>query len=49
MNDFAEFYAAHVRDLTIQLFAYTNDVHQAQDVVQEAFCRAVPEWDKLRS
>jgi RNA polymerase sigma-70 factor, ECF subfamily len=48
VNDFAEFYAARFHALTVQLFAYTDDLALAQDVVQEAFCRAVPKWEKLR-
>lgn len=48
MEDFADFYAAHVRGLTVQLFAYTNDLPHAQDLVQEAFCRAVARWSTLR-
>ncbi|MBG6139975.1 RNA polymerase sigma-70 factor (ECF subfamily) [Longispora fulva] len=31
----------------MQLFAYTNDLGQAQDVVQEAFCRALARWNKI--
>jgi RNA polymerase sigma-70 factor (ECF subfamily) len=48
VTDFAEFYAARFHGLTVQLFAYTDDLALAQDVVQEAFCRAVPKWEKLR-
>ncbi|GIG57641.1 RNA polymerase sigma24 factor [Longispora fulva] len=44
---FEEFYAAHFHGLTVQLFAYTNDLGQAQDVVQEAFCRALARWNKI--
>jgi RNA polymerase sigma-70 factor (ECF subfamily) len=49
VNDFAEFYAAHFHGMTIQLFAYTGDFPQAQDLVQEAFCRAVPKWKALQT
>ncbi|MEV4618595.1 SigE family RNA polymerase sigma factor [Asanoa sp. NPDC049573] len=45
--DFAEFYAAWFRPLTHQLFAHTGDLAEAQDVVQEAFCRAWPRWSTL--
>jgi RNA polymerase sigma-70 factor (ECF subfamily) len=48
MDDFAEFYAAQFRPLTLQLVAYTGDAGLAQDVVQEAFSRAVPRWSRLR-
>jgi RNA polymerase sigma-70 factor, ECF subfamily len=45
--DFEAFYAACFRPLTIQLFAYTNDLFAAQDVVQEAFCRALAHWRRV--
>ncbi|MDP9792332.1 RNA polymerase sigma-70 factor (ECF subfamily) [Catenuloplanes nepalensis] len=44
---FESFYAAHFQRLSLQLFAYTGDFGQAQDVVQEAFCRALPRWEKV--
>jgi RNA polymerase sigma-70 factor, ECF subfamily len=44
---FDQFYAAQFQRLTLQLYAYTADVAQAQDVVQEAFCRALARWDKI--
>ncbi len=46
-RDFAEFYAARFRGLTVALYAYTGDLAAAQDYVQEAFCRAYPRWDRL--
>jgi RNA polymerase sigma-70 factor (ECF subfamily) len=46
-SDIEEFYAAHFQNLTIALFAYTGDFHVAQELVQEAFCRAIPRWEKL--
>lgn len=45
--DFDGFYAAHFQSLTIQLYAYTGDLAGAQDVVQEAFCRALARWRRL--
>ena len=45
--DFDEFYAAHFQSLTIQLYAYTGDLPSAQDVVQEAFCRALARWKRV--
>jgi RNA polymerase sigma-70 factor (ECF subfamily) len=45
--DFAEFYAATFHGLCMQLYAYTGDLAAAQDVVQEAFCRALPRWSTL--
>ncbi|WP_373872937.1 SigE family RNA polymerase sigma factor [Actinoplanes palleronii] len=44
---FDEVYAAHFADLTVQLFAYFGDRQEAQDVVQEAFCRALARWRKV--
>ena len=41
---FDEVYAAHYGDLTVQLYAYFGDRQEAQDVVQEAFCRALARW-----
>jgi RNA polymerase sigma-70 factor (ECF subfamily) len=46
-RDFAEFYAARFRGLTLALHAYTGDLTAAQDFVQEAFCRAYPRWSRL--
>ncbi|MEV6304904.1 SigE family RNA polymerase sigma factor [Actinoplanes sp. NPDC051861] len=45
--DFDGFYAAHFQSLTIQLYAYTGDLPGAQDVVQEAFLRALARWRRL--
>jgi RNA polymerase sigma-70 factor (ECF subfamily) len=45
--EFDQFYHAHFRALTVQLCAYTGDLPQAQDVVQEAFCRAFSRWDRV--
>jgi DNA-directed RNA polymerase specialized sigma24 family protein len=38
---FEELYTAHFTDLAVQLYAYFGDRQEAQDVVQEAFCRAL--------
>jgi RNA polymerase sigma-70 factor (ECF subfamily) len=46
-NGFDEFYAANFRRLTVQIYGYVGDLAEAQDVVQEAFCRAWPRWDKI--
>jgi RNA polymerase sigma-70 factor (ECF subfamily) len=46
-SDFDSFYAAHFQSLTIQLYAYTGDLPSAQDVVQEAFCRALARWKRV--
>lgn len=42
--DFDDFYAANYARLTLQLYAYLGDQHEAQDLVQEAFCRAYGQW-----
>ncbi|KAB1920960.1 SigE family RNA polymerase sigma factor [Micromonospora noduli] len=44
---FDDFYHAHFRGLVVQLTAYTGDRGQAQELVQEAFCRAYARWDRL--
>jgi RNA polymerase sigma-70 factor (ECF subfamily) len=44
---FEEFYAAYYRPLTVQLFAYTGDMPTSQDMVQEAFCRALARWQRV--
>jgi RNA polymerase sigma-70 factor, ECF subfamily len=43
-----EVYAVHARSLTLQVYAYTGDLPAAQDIVQEAFCRALPRWHRIR-
>jgi len=44
---FEELYAAHFTDLAVQLYAYFGDRQEAQDVVQEAFCRALARWSRI--
>lgn len=46
-DGFAECYAQSFMTLTKQVYLYTGDVSLAQDLVQEAFCRALPRWSKL--
>ncbi|SIN21951.1 SigE family RNA polymerase sigma factor [Micromonospora cremea] len=46
---FDDFYHAHYRGLVVQLAAYTGDRGQAQDLVQEAFCKAFARWDRVAS
>lgn len=48
-SSFDEFYAENVRAITVQIYAYFGNLLDAQDVVQEAFCRAYPRWEKLSS
>jgi hypothetical protein len=47
-DGFDAFYAACYGRLVGQLFAVTGDLHEAEDVVQEAFIRAVARWSRLR-
>ena len=47
LPDFAEFYGASFESLCVQLYAHTGDQAEAQDVVQEAFCRALSRWHKI--
>lgn len=43
-RDFDEFYAAHFRSVAVQLYGYVGDTSEAQDIAQEAFCRAWQRW-----
>jgi RNA polymerase sigma-70 factor (ECF subfamily) len=45
--DFAEFYAASFGPLTAQLYAFVGDHSAAQDLVQEAMCRALARWSTI--
>lgn len=47
MHDFDALYGGHYTSLTTQLFAYFGDRQEAQDVVQEAFCRALARWKQI--
>jgi RNA polymerase sigma-70 factor (ECF subfamily) len=44
---FADCYGANFARLTSQLYLYTGDLALAQDLAQEAFCRAYARWDNL--
>jgi RNA polymerase sigma-70 factor (ECF subfamily) len=48
-DDFNELYRAHGGRLVVQLYAYTQDLALAEDLVQEAFCRALARWSKVRA
>ena len=45
---FEEFYTATVERLLGQLFPVTGNLHEAEEVVQEAFARASTRWARLR-
>jgi RNA polymerase sigma-70 factor, ECF subfamily len=47
-GSFEEFYSATVGRLLGQLFPVTGDLHEAEEVVQEAFVRAAVRWTRLR-
>jgi RNA polymerase sigma-70 factor, ECF subfamily len=46
--DFEGFYRAHYSRLVGQMVAVVGDVHEAEDVVQEAFARASLHWARVR-
>jgi RNA polymerase sigma-70 factor, ECF subfamily len=46
---FEEFYGAAFGRLVGQLFLVTGDLHEAEDVVQEAFARASTRWSRIRT
>jgi RNA polymerase sigma-70 factor (ECF subfamily) len=45
--DFADFYAATFGRLTVQIHAFVGDHAEAQDLVQEAYCRAFARWSTV--
>ncbi|HZM84134.1 MAG TPA: SigE family RNA polymerase sigma factor [Candidatus Limnocylindrales bacterium] len=45
--DFATLYQARFSDLAAQLYAFTGDALETQDLVQEAFIRAWQRWDRI--
>jgi RNA polymerase sigma-70 factor (ECF subfamily) len=46
---FEDFYGAAFGRLVGQLFLVTGDLHEAEDVVQEAFARAAARWSTIRT
>ena len=46
---FEEFYTATVGRLLGQLFPVTGDLHEAEELVQEAYARASTHWARLRT
>lgn len=47
VRDFDAFYLANFDRFIVQLHAYTADMATAQDVVQEAFARALQRWSRV--
>jgi RNA polymerase sigma-70 factor, ECF subfamily len=48
-HDFSAFYHATYARLVVQLFAVTGNLHDAEDVAQEAFARACVRWHRVRA
>jgi RNA polymerase sigma-70 factor (ECF subfamily) len=46
-HDFDELYAAHFTSVAAQLYAYCGNRQEAQDLTQEAFCRALARWRQI--
>ncbi|WP_196255784.1 RNA polymerase sigma factor [Micromonospora sp. WMMD558] len=46
-REFTEFYLATYRRLVGQLFVLTGNRHDAEELAQEAFSRALPRWAKI--
>lgn len=45
--DFNGFYAANAAPITAQIRAYVGDLPEAEDLVAEAFCRALARWGTI--
>lgn len=48
MDSVEELYTASYRRLVVQLVAFTGDLGDAEDLVQEAFVRAIGRWSQVR-
>jgi RNA polymerase sigma-70 factor, ECF subfamily len=48
VDDFDAFYAASAPSIVRQVHAFTGDLAEAQDCVQEAYARAWQRWAKVR-
>jgi RNA polymerase sigma-70 factor, ECF subfamily len=46
---FDEFYAAAYRRIVSQVFALLGDLHDAEDVAQDAFAKASFHWSRIRA
>jgi len=44
---FDDFYACEYARIVVQINAYVGDLAEAQDAVQEAFCRAWSRWERI--
>jgi len=44
---FSDFYEANFGALLVQINAYVGNISEAQDIVQEAFSKAWPRWEKI--
>ncbi|MFJ9248589.1 sigma-70 family RNA polymerase sigma factor [Streptomyces sp. NPDC101776] len=49
VTDFEEFYQSAYARLVGQLFSVTGSLEQAEDVVQEAFIRALDRWPRIQA
>src|SRR5690606_11572213 len=47
--DFDQLYQAHYGRVLAMAYALTGDVQDAQDLCQEAFCRAWQRWSRIES
>jgi RNA polymerase sigma-70 factor, ECF subfamily len=48
-DDFAEFYAANYGRVVALVAAIVGERHQAEDIAQEAFARALTRWPRIAS
>jgi len=46
-SEFDGFYEAQYREVVAMAYALTGDLTEAEDVTQEAFCRAWQRWDSV--
>lgn len=48
-DEFDAFYQAHFGDVVAMAYALTGDLPEAQDLAQEAFCRAWQRWRRIEA
>jgi RNA polymerase sigma-70 factor (ECF subfamily) len=46
-DDFERFYLGSRRRLVGLLYTVTGDLHEAEDIIQEAFARAAADWSRI--